>query len=195
MATPANETSVRLWSRRHKPTQRLIESMEQASTTATQTRAYQAVKHDAPQTTGAGNDYDDDVYHGTEYEIQRQMADPIAFAASSDPDIMYLHKAMKQPDKKEFVQAMVDEVATYTECGHWKLIPITEVPEGTKVLPAVWAMRRKRKIMSWEVYKWKARLNVHGGKQTRGVDYWEMYAAALKWSSIRFFLVHAVING
>jgi len=29
-----------------------------------------------------------------------------------------------------------------------------------------------------EVYKWKVRLNVHGGKQTHGVDYWETNAAA-----------------
>jgi hypothetical protein len=55
-------------------------------------------------------------------------------------------------------------------------------------------MRRKRRIMSREVYKWKARLNVHGGKQTYGVDFWETYAAALKWSSIRFFLTQALIN-
>ena len=143
-----------------------------------------------------GNDYDTDVYHGAdEYEIQREMADPIAFAASSDPDVMYLHEAMKQPDKKEFLKAMVDEVTTHTERGHWKIIKISEVPAGTKILPAVWAMRRKRRIMSREVYKWKARLNVHGGKQTHGVDYWETYAAALKWSSIRFFLTQALIHG
>jgi hypothetical protein len=55
-------------------------------------------------------------------------------------------------------------------------------------------MRRKRRIISREVYKWKARLNVHGGKQTYGVDYWETYAAALKWRSIRFFLTQALIN-
>ena len=195
-APPANDTSMRLWSRRHKPTRRLIESIEQARATETQSRSYQAVSHDAPFSKIIGNDYENDVYHGAEeYEIQRQMTDPIAFATSSDPDIMYLHEAMKQPDKREFIQAMVDEVTTHTERGHWKIIPVSEVPEGTKDLPAVWAMRRKRKIMSREVYKWKARLNVHGGKQTQGVDYWETYAAALKWSSIRFFLVQALING
>jgi Reverse transcriptase (RNA-dependent DNA polymerase) len=193
-ATPEIETSVRRWSRRHKPTRRLIESLEQERANVTNQRAYQAIKQNIPPIDG--NDYDDDVYHGTEeYEIQRQMADPIAFAASSDPDIMYLHEAMTQPDKREFVKAMVDEVTTHTERGHWKVIPIKDVPTGTKILPAVWAMRRKRKILSREVYKWKARLNVHGGKQTKGVDYWETYAAALKWSSIRFFLVQTLING
>ena len=141
------------------------------------------------------NDYDTNVYHGTEeYEIQQQMADPIAFAASSDPDIMYLHEAMKQPDRKQFVQVMIDEVTTHTTRGHWKILPISQVPEGTKILPAVWAMRCKRKILTREVYKWKARLNVHGGKQTHGIDYWETYAAALKWSSNRFFLVQTLLN-
>ena len=44
------------------------------------------------------------MYHSMEeYEIQQKMADPIAFAASADPNTMYLHEAMKQPDKKEFI--------------------------------------------------------------------------------------------
>jgi hypothetical protein len=69
-----------------------------------------------------------------------------------------------------------------------------DVPDGHDILPTVRAMKRKRRILSREVYKWKARLNVHGGKQTYGVNYWEIYAAALKWSSIRFFLTQAIIN-
>jgi hypothetical protein len=192
--SPEAEATVRRWSRRHKPTQRLIESQAQA---AARVEAYLSVGvEECTCKPGDGNDYDTDVYHGEEeYEIQRDMADPIAFAASTDPDVMYLHEAMKQPDKKEFVQAMVDEVTTHTERGHWKIIEVADVPIGTKILPAVWAMRRKRRIMSREVYKWKARLNVHGGKQTHGVDYWETYAAALKWSSIRFFLTQALIHG
>jgi len=35
--------------------------------------------------------------------------DPMAFAASADPDTMYLH-AMKEPDKHEFIKAMVQEM-------------------------------------------------------------------------------------
>jgi hypothetical protein len=145
---PAVETTgVRKWSRRHKPTMRLIESQTQARTND-QTAFVSMV---SGRESNQKNDYDTDVYHGAEeYEVQRQMAYPIAFAASSDPDIMYLHEALKQPDRKQFVQAMVDEVTTHTERGHWKLIPISEVPRGTKILPAVWAMRRKRKILSRE---------------------------------------------
>ena len=92
---------------------------------------------------------------------------------------MYLHEAVRQPDKKEFAQVMVDEVTTHTERGHWKIIPIEEVPKGTKILPAVWVMRLKRRILPCKVYKWKAR---------------ETYAAALKLSAIRFF-TQALIKG
>lgn len=171
-------SSARRWSRRHKPTQRLIESRQQAIGLMTEMQSV-----------------DDDQYDGEiEYDIQRQMADPIAFAASSDPDTMYLHEAMKQPDREKFIDAMVKEVNTHTERGHWEVISRSSVPDGTDILPAVWAMKRKRKILTREVYKWKARLNVHGGKQKLGINYWETYAAALKWSSIRFFLTQIVIN-
>ena len=33
-----------------------------------------------------------------QYELQLQMAEPIVYAASSDPDILYLHEAMRAPD-------------------------------------------------------------------------------------------------
>jgi hypothetical protein len=92
---PANETTtVRKWSKRHKPTQRLIESQEQESA---RYAAYISKNREVFDENSDTNDYDQDVYHGVEeYEIQRQMSDPsVAFAVSSDPDIMYLHEAMK----------------------------------------------------------------------------------------------------
>jgi len=42
---------------------------------------------------------------------------------------------------------------------------MSKVPEGHKVLDAVWSMKRKRHLLTRQVYKWKARLNVHGGQQ------------------------------
>jgi Reverse transcriptase (RNA-dependent DNA polymerase) len=55
-------------------------------------------------------------------------------------------------------------------------------------------MRRKQQIATREVYKWKARLNVQSGKQEYGIDYWETHVATLKRSSIRFFMIQAVLN-
>ena len=44
---------------------------------------------------------------GTELEDQDFL---LVFAASADPASIYLHEAMKQPDKAQFKQAMNEEV-------------------------------------------------------------------------------------
>ena len=54
------------------------------------------------------------------------------------------------------------------------------VSEGATILPAVWAMWRKRQISTGKVYKWKARLNLDGSKQIKGVHYWETSSEAVK---------------
>jgi hypothetical protein len=122
------------------------------------------------------------------------MADPIAFAASSNPDTMYLHEALRAPDRSEFIKAMQQEVKDHKDRQHWEMIPKSQVPQGTIILPAVWSMKRKRRITTNEIYKWKARLNVHGGKQIKNIHYWETYSPVVKWSSIRLFLMLAAIR-
>lgn len=42
------------------------------------------------------------------------MRDPIAFAASNDKDTMYVDQAMRAPDRKQCLKAMVDEVEAHT---------------------------------------------------------------------------------
>ncbi len=42
---------------------------------------------------------------------------------------MYLHQALRQPDAREFVEAVIKEVDGHIDNNHWKLIPCTEVPE------------------------------------------------------------------
>ena len=119
----------------------------------------------------------------------------LAFAASADPDTMYLHQAMKEPDKQEFVKAMQKEVQGQIHNGNFSVIPRSQVPEGASVLPAVWAMQRKRKVMTGKVYKWKARLNIDGSRQVKGRDYWETYAPVANWASIRLVLIMSIMHG
>jgi hypothetical protein len=107
--------------------------------------------------------------HAIAFDNQHPHTYLKAFAASSDPDIMYLQEAMNQPDYKQFLKAMEDEVRAHTENGNWVLVDRKAVPRNQPILPSVWAMRRKRDIATQQVYKWKARLNVHGGKQVKGV--------------------------
>jgi hypothetical protein len=59
------------------------------------------------------------------------MHHPIAFLAEMMGDVMYLHQALRQPDAREFVEAVIKEVNSHINKDHWKLIPCTENSEDT----------------------------------------------------------------
>jgi Reverse transcriptase (RNA-dependent DNA polymerase)/GAG-pre-integrase domain len=117
------------------------------------------------------------------------------YAKDDKQDTMYLHQAMKAPDKLKFIEAMNKEINAHESNKNWALIKKDKVPPGKSILPAIWAMRRKRDIATQKVYKWKARLNIHGGKQVKGIDYWETYAPVASWPSIRLVMLLATLHG
>ena len=149
----------------------------------------------------ANHQDDDDEYVRHEalqeqtYRIQRDLESPIAFAASTDPDTMHIGKAMKEPDADMFREAMRKEIDAHANYEHWKVIPKTSVPKGTKILDAVWSMKRKRRLDTQEVYRHKARLTVHGGQQQQGINFWETYSPVVSWPVIRLFLVMTIMKG
>jgi len=108
----------------------------------------------------------------------------VALAASNDPDILMLKQAMQTDDADKFRESMVQEFNDHCNKEHWAFVLRSSLPPGTKVLPAMWAMRRKCRIATGEVYKWKARLNVHGGRQVKGLHYWDTYSPMVCWASI-----------
>ena len=123
------------------------------------------------------------------------MQEPVVYAASVNPDIMYLHETMKAPNRDQFKSIMDKELEDHIARRHWEVVPRSKVPKGTRVLDMVCAMRCKRCINTCKVYKWKARLNVHGSQQQRGINYWETYAPVITWQTIHFFFVLAIIRG
>lgn len=129
-----------------------------------------------------------DVHHDESLDEQDRVKDPTAFAVSTNPDMMCCDDAMKAPDHAKFQKAMLDEVQSHTDNDHLEITHRSEVPAGQPTLPAVWAFRRKRRISTNEVHKWKSRLNVHGGKQLFGVNCWDTHAPVVGWSTVRLFL-------
>jgi hypothetical protein len=126
-----------------------------------------------------------DRLHNSHLNLQDCMQHPIAFLAEMMGDVMYLHQALCQPDSKEFMEAVIKEVNGHVDNNHWKLIPRTEVPEGTEVVPSVWA--------TGKVTKHKARLNLHGGKQEFGTNYYKTYAPVVTWFAIRLLIVFGIL--
>jgi hypothetical protein len=137
-----------------------------------------------------------EIFANQEYDIQDRASDPISFSVTSDPDTMYWHQAMQGPDEAEFLKAAEAEVKSHVDNKHFVLMRRDKLPENTKVLASVWSMKRKRRILSQEIYKWKARLNAHGGQQEQehGVNFWETYSPVVNWFSIRLFLVISILR-
>eukprot|EP00957_Ditylum_brightwellii_P179241 13654875-Ditylum_brightwellii.AAC.1 len=55
----------------------------------------------------------------------------MAFAANKQQNETYTYKDMlKQPDHKEFVTAMLDEIAVHEGRNHWSLVKRSDVPES-----------------------------------------------------------------
>ena len=129
-----------------------------------------------------------------DHTIESEFMHPIAYLATNNAATMYFEQAMNQPDASDFVDAVVKEINDHTSHKHWRLIPRWMVSKGTKIIPSVWSLKRKRDILTQLVYKWKACLNIHGGKQELGVNSWETFSPVVMWHSIRLTLVLVIIN-
>ena len=63
-----------------------------------------------------------------------------AFKVTPDLDTMYLHETMKEPDWKEFITSMVNEVTYQMDNESYSIIPKSQVPNGVTILPEVWKL-------------------------------------------------------
>ncbi len=88
---------------------------------------------------------EEDLFHDSHLELQERMRNPIAFHAEMMGDIMYLQQALRQPDAKEFVNA-VKEINGHVDNKNWELVPRDTVPAEAQIVPSVWSMRRKRDL-------------------------------------------------
>ena len=168
--------------RRSKPIQRLIEVME-------------------AETASANTEIPGELFclqalfpHGAHDEPHLQHPLTAFKATSSDPDTMYLHEAMREPDREEFLKAMQKEISDQMENGNFSIVPRSGVPRNKSILPAVWSMKRKRDIKTQQVKKWKARLNIDGSRMKPGIHYDQTYSPVVSWTSIRLLLTLAAVH-
>lgn len=122
----------------------------------------------------------------------------MAYPASiADNDTMYLQEAMRQPDRDEFLKAMVKEIEDHTTRGHWRITNRQEMRERNytlKPIAAIWSFKRKRNPFG-EITKYKARLCCHGGQTVKGVHYDETFSPVVAWSTVRMLLTMSEIYG
>ncbi len=78
---------------------------------------------------------DEDLFHNAHLQLQKIMRNPIAFHAEMMGGIMYLKQALKQPDAKEFVQAVIKEVNGHMDYNNRMLQKQRDVPEDVQIVP------------------------------------------------------------
>jgi hypothetical protein len=91
--------------------QRMVKSMSQQNIYRNQGMHYMASQ-------ATTDDTDEKLFHNTHLQLQEQMRNPIAFHAEMMGDIMYLQQALKQPNAKEFVQAVIKEVNGHVDSNN-----------------------------------------------------------------------------
>jgi Reverse transcriptase (RNA-dependent DNA polymerase) len=138
--------------------------------------------------------YETTISDNGEEEIENDSAHPLAYMTTGGQDNFYYHEILKEVDKEQFIDAMKKEIEEHNTNGNWIPMLRSSIPEGVKVIPSVWAMRRKRDLCTGKINKWKARLNVDGSKQVKGVNFWETYAPVAQWATIRLVMSMVSIN-
>jgi hypothetical protein len=124
---------------------------------------------------------DADLFHDSHHQLQERMRNPIAFHAEMMGDIMYLQQVLRQPNRKEFVHAVIKEVNGHVDSNNWTLRKQSEVPEDIQIVPSVWALRCKHDLTKNKVKSHKARLNLQDGQQVYIMNYFETYAPVVTW--------------
>jgi hypothetical protein len=66
-------------------------------------------------------DMNEDLFQDAHLQLQERMRNPIVFHAEMMGDIMYLQQALKQPNTKKCVQAVIKKVNRHVDYNNWML--------------------------------------------------------------------------
>lgn len=114
-----------------------------------------------------------------EEEEMQQLA---MLTSSSDP--VSFEEAVKSSTWRD---AMDLEIQAIERNGTWEL---TKLPKGAKKISVKWVFKTKLNEKG-EVDKCKARLVAKGYTQQVDIDYTEVFAAVVRWDTIRLIIVLA----
>ena len=89
----------------------------------------------------------------------------------------------RQNGNNNWQTSMQKEYDTLVSRGTWKFVRKCDIPEGAKILPAVWAFKVKAEDGNWTQNK--SRGNAGGHKQVKGVHYDESYSPTTNLISFR----------
>lgn len=106
-------------------------------------------------------------------------------------DPQSLSEALESSNADKWIEAMEAEYQSLLHNNTWELV---DLPSNKKVIPCKWIYKTKTDE-DGNVTRHKARLVVKGYQQKKGIDYHEIYAPVVRYSSIRYLIGLAVKYG
>lgn len=121
-------------------------------------------------------------------EEERAVAQLTTHEATEDPQSF--KEAMDGEEKKEWLEAMQEEMDSMYRNKVWKLV---KRPADKNIVSCKWVFRTKRKP-NGDIERYRARLVARGFSQVEGIDYNETYAPVVDCTTIRLLLAYAAVE-
>ena len=100
-------------------------------------------------------------------------------------------EAITGEHSEEYLEAMGIEMQALQRAVTWDVVPRSQVPRTTNILPLTWVYKLKH-YPDGRPRKFKARLCVRGDKQIKGIDYTDKYAPVVSWTTVRLLMILTV---
>ena len=97
-------------------------------------------------------------------------------------------EAITGEHSEEYLEAMGIEMQALQRAVTWDVVPRSQVPRTTNILPLTWVYKLKC-YPDGCPRKFKARLCVRGDKQIKGIDYTDKYAPVVSWTTMRMLMI------
>jgi hypothetical protein len=133
-------------------------------------------------------------YDGTAEELIVQYVHPLflrAHSAASKEDNPGWQEAKQGKFADDYWKAMEVEIFTLESIDAWEVV---DCVDDMNVINSTWAFKCKR-YPDGLIKKFKARFCARGVQQLEGIDFFEIYAPVVQWTTIRLMFVLEVLLG
>ena len=121
--------------------------------------------------------FDQSSVANVDYSLYETLNEPSDFKAIFD-----------RPDTHLWINAMKEELEALAENDTWGLC---NLPKNRKAIKNKWVFKMKRNSHG-QIERYKTRLVIKGCSQKYGIDYNEVFAPVVRYSTVRFLMALAV---
>ena len=93
----------------------------------------------------------------------------------------------KAPDYSEWLKVMIKEIKELEKMRYWKVVKMSSVPHGSKLISCQWVFKLKYRDGAYERHR--ARLVAMGYQQEKGRDYFVSFSPTCSHSTIRAHII------